>query len=183
MPKIRKKSSPDVDNSNPTKSRARAGRTSKMATPNTNLSKSGARKTVNISQPNAQSQPHTPQQYIIPGAFQYPQFMGNLTPMNSCSPTFMQQPSMTNGDPLLQTIFHKIESIEGKLGQLGEIHSAVNTITVRLDGMDKKIEEMEHSQQFISTQYESVSSSISNSKDELSETNTEVKRLPSENEG
>ena len=59
----------------------------------------------------------------------------------------------------------------------------MNTITVRLDGMGKKIEEMEHSQQFISTQYESVSSSISNSKDELSETNTEVKRLPSENEG
>ena len=36
-------------------------------------------------------------------------------------------------------------------------------------------------QQFISTQYESVSSSINNSKDEFSETNTEVKRLTSGN--
>ena len=29
----------------------------------------------------------------------------------------------------------------------------MNEITVRLDGMDKNIEEMDHSQQFISTQY------------------------------
>ena len=81
-------------------------RTSKMATPNTNVSKSGANKTANISQPIAQSQPQTPQQYILPGAFQFRQFVGNVTHMNSCSRTLMQQPNMTNSDPLLQTILH-----------------------------------------------------------------------------
>ena len=128
MPWKCKKSSPDVDNSNPTKYRARAGQTSKTATPNTNVSKSGASETVNISQPIAQCQPHTPQQYILPRAFQFRQFVGNVTPINSCSPTIMQQPILAGSSTKWRKKIKRISFFSNKYIFKKCVWQSINTM-------------------------------------------------------
>lgn len=201
MPKKREKSSPDACNSNPPKSRA--GCKNKMANTNTQVNGSsndqrGALQSADQSQ--------AAQQFMVPSAFQYPQLISNMSPMNAVnagSPTFNMQPvnmanmqTMSNNVPLLQTILQKIESIECnmkevkssqaqiecKLGQLDKINSAVNNITVRLGDFEKRLSEIEESQNFICKQYDSVSSSVCKNADDLRQAQTEIKRLASEND-
>lgn len=128
-----------------------------------------------------QPQPSTPQQFIHPATFQYPQMLGNILPMNASSPTQMQPTSYTAPDPVLQTILHKIENIESQMGQLGQIHSAVKTITERLDTIDRKIVDIERSQNFLSDQFDTVSSSVTENQNDLREAKREIQRLTAVN--
>lgn len=142
---------------------------------------SGTNVSGTCTQPMSMAQ--TPQQYILPSAFQCPPFMGNVTPVNTNSPTYLQSSANTQNDSVLQTMLSTIETIEQKMGQLGEIHTSVNKVTDRLDAMDKRLTEIEHSQQFIhvSDQHESLSTATAANKSDIQHVQSDVKRLYDEN--
>ncbi|KAL4236294.1 hypothetical protein ACF0H5_004681 [Mactra antiquata] len=120
--------------------------------------------------------PQTPQQVLFPHPFPYSPYV-----MNANSPTFSQQTqSMANPDSI-QTIIQKLERIDSKLGQLDKIQSTVDQITTRLNTMETKISEIEHSQQFISTQYESMSNTTDLNKQSINKLNSSVDKLIVEN--
>lgn len=162
MPKKRKKSSPDCVWYKPAKSRAKQA--TKMATSNSQVNNVV---TQPIGPQISQTQPLTPQQFMMPSPFQFPQYM-----------TSGNSPSHT--DSVLQTLLHKIENIESKMGQLSEIRSSVNKITQRLDSMDKRICEIEHSQKHISDQYDSVTTNVTKNADGVKESKSDIKRLQNE---
>lgn len=175
MQRKRKKSSPGTVTSKPPKTRVK--QTTKMAA--SNVQDIG---THVINQPivpqMAQTQPQTPQQFILPPTFQYPQYVAPRS-----SPTLSQGQNisiLTQNDPVLQVILQKIENIELQVGQLSDIRSTVNKITKRLDGMDSRISEIEHSHKFVSDQYDTVSTNVNKNTDHLKEAKAEIKRLQTE---
>lgn len=122
--------------------------------------------------------PQTPQQFAVPTALQYSPFIGSFNPLNTSSPVMstIQPQTMANmqgSDPILQTMLAKIESIEKNMGQLNEIRMAVSDLTVRFDDMNKKISDIENSQQFLSEKYECVTK-----ENEVNKTN--IKKLQDE---
>ena len=67
------------------------------------------------------------------------------------------------------------------MGQFGERQTSVNKITGRLDGMENRLTEIEHSQQFIGQRYESLSSCTTSNKSEIENVQSELKKISAEN--
>lgn len=126
--------------------------------------------------------PQTPHQFAAPAGFPFSPYIGAFNPINTSSPVLasVQTQSTSNTELVLQTMLNKIEGIEQKMGQLSEIRIAVRDITTRLDGMNKKVTELESSQQFLSEQYESISSCNDTNKAHIKELQTECTRLTTE---
>ena len=67
------------------------------------------------------------------------------------------------------------------MGQFGERQTSVNKTTGRLDGMENRLTEIEHSQQFKCQRYESLSSCTTSNKSEIENVQSELKKLSAEN--
>ena len=134
---------------------------------------------LNMSTASATQLGPDPQTYEMPQTLQYSPYSPYL-PGHPPSPQNIVQAS-DNGH-VLQTLLQKMENIERSVGQISEIRISVNKITDRLDSMGKRLDEIEHSQQFVSEQYESVSTIITDNTREIKTLQSQIKSLSSEND-
>lgn len=124
------------------------------------------------------------QQFSLPAMYsqcQYP-MVGMLNPG---SPVLSQNSQNSQNSviyPDQSAVIQKLDRIEKQLSQLGEIKSIVNDLTVRMNDMGKKINDIEKSQQFICDQYETVTKCTDSNKQRISGLQADFKRLTAENE-
>ena len=149
--------------------------------------------TATSSQDNVSTQHHTMTQYgSFSPMYQYTPtyhqpFLPGILPVTPSannaplSPSIQPSPDATQLVTSLQAIVHRLDAMDTKLSQLSAIQTSINKINQRLDGIDKRLLEVEQSTSFVSDKFDEIEKQTTNHSGELQLLQSTVSSLDKKN--